>query len=121
MKVIRRVPLIKCSSQQRAQLSPDCPVLSKVVSIGTAARKGFKSPGLELGLAIMEIVHVANSGIHAGTRRKVEKVGLASNWFSLSSDIAFFGQHNCSCEERLKLNKATECKYAKPQRPNSPA
>lgn len=36
----------------------------------------------------------------------VEEVGLAHNWFSLSSDIASFGQHNCYCEERLKLNKA---------------
>lgn len=45
-------------------------MLSNVVSTGAAARKGFKSLGLELGMATMEIFHVANSGIYAGAERK---------------------------------------------------
>lgn len=51
-------------------------MLSKVVSTGTAARKGFESPGLELGMAIVEIVHVENSGIHAGAEQKGRGSGV---------------------------------------------
>ena len=57
-------------------------MLSKLASTRAAARQGFERPGLEFGTDTVEVVHVANSAIHAGTRQKGSVwrgSGLAAN------------------------------------------